>query len=177
MKQLFVVLFTLISLILTFIPTSHACGSKFLVKGFKLNKSQSPRIGEASKILIYLAPQTDAVEDALDRDFQYQLNAMGHAVYLVESLEDLNTVLKEDRAIDLVICGLPAIGEAERALHQAGVQAVLMPVVEQDKPEEVTAARAKFGSVIKDSERTLAKVLMVNTMLKDRPRKTSAGSW
>jgi hypothetical protein len=157
-----------VSLVLTLIilvsSAGNACGDKFLVKHGTLTKARCMAGIKMGTILLYRDPNTKAAESALGKDLERTLVNSGNTVRVVETSGDFENALRNEE-FDVVVSGYAAAQSAERILKNAGKTATLIPVVEKENESEVHAAKERFGSVIKDTDRTSTKSLIINEVL------------
>lgn len=137
------------------------CGDKFLVKNKNVTKAQCLLSGRPGAILIYQSSNDEATEKALGKSTQRALINIGHEVDVVESQAAFEDALKNE-SYDVVLAWYAQVDAAEGILRAAGKSAHIVPVVAKANEAEVVSAKARFGSVIKDTERTSTKLLIIN---------------
>jgi CheY-like chemotaxis protein len=143
---------------------ASACGDKFLVKHGTLAKARCMAGLKTGSILIYRDPTSKVAEKALGKDLERTLVNSGNTVVVAESREEFESALAKND-FDVVLTDYAAAQGAERSLKSAGKKARIVPVVEKDNESEVRSAKERFGSVIKDADRTSTKTLIINEVL------------
>ena len=95
-----------------------------------------------------------------------RLNRAGHDVRVVENRKEFESAIRND-VFDVILIGYPAADEVEKALNETGKKAKIVPVVDKKNKTGIASARERYGSIIKDRDRTSTKVLTVNAVLSE----------
>lgn len=145
--------------------TSVACGQKFLVKNRSVSKSQCYATDKHGSILIYSNSGINGEKSALDKNLHRALAGAEHNVSVVETLDEFERAVKNDD-FDLILCEYSATEEVEKSLREVENAVRILPVVDNDNEKEKKSAKEKYGTVIKNSDRTSTKILTVNKALR-----------
>lgn len=175
MKKIVFVIVLAGALVLGGLSKGFACGQKYLVKNFAVNKAQCYTAAKPGTILIYKTANDAVTGKAFGKDFERSLAEAGHKVMVVEGAEVLKSTVGSE-TFDVILSGYPTVEEVEKALQQAGKKAKLVPVVDKSNKAELDAAKGRYGNVIKNTDRTSTKILMLNEMMEKAAKNTNSGT-
>lgn len=144
---------------------SVACGQKFLVKNRGVSKSQCYLTDKPGNILIYSSSGINNNASALNKNLHRALTGAEHNVIVVGTQDEFENAVKNDD-FDLILCEYSAIEEVEISLREVENTVRILPAVDNENEKEKKSAKEKYGTVIKNSDRTSTKILTVNKVLR-----------
>ena len=149
-------------------PAIFACGNKFLVKNGTMSKAQCLSMSKPGNIRMYRDATIKGTEEILNKDLSRALRSSGNDVKIVENRDEFESALKKD-AYDVILVGLSAAVGTEKTLQESGIvaakNAIIIPAVESENAGDVASAKEQFGTLMKDTDRTMTKLLRVGEAL------------
>ena len=131
-----------------------ACGDKFLVAG-RGTRYQRPKTARAATVLIYADGSSTAAEALKSARLASALKREGHRATLVETAEQLATILAGGR-FDVVLTGASLAAAVERVVGRVPDAAVVVPLDAQPRGRTLVEA---IDRAVAQRDRTLRRAL------------------
>ena len=150
--------------------TSTACGDKFFVHYASVTKARVRLMAKPWAILMYRDPSIKATENALGKDMLRALKNAGLNIRDVGSRLEFESAINNE-VFDVILLAYSATEGVEKTLREAGKNAKILPIVDAENETEQKLAREHYGNIIKDTDRTSTKILILSDVLLEAEEK------
>jgi len=123
-----------------------ACGDHLLAigRGLRFQHAYAPRQGN----LVIYSSATPGAAALVSKKLQTRLRQAGHKLQAVETVSQLDQVLKSGK-VDVVLADFAELGEIARELHSAPSNPIMLPVLFKPTKAELAAAQREYKVAVK----------------------------